>query len=164
MTNNADHQECCVKFEPGSWDAKTYIWVDKPFITESLPTFFHIPLPPMIGKMLWRMWDQAKAAGAATEMKDCIMMATDPTPWKSQWYMLVTKDVPGAQNIKLSGTFMTKVFEGPYKAVPRFMKEMDMYLAKSSKKAKMVYFHYASCPKCAKKYGHNYMVAFAQVD
>lgn len=25
------------------------------------------------------------------------------------------------------------------------------------------YFHYTSCPKCAKIYGHNYVVAFAKV-
>ena len=164
MTDTNDHHECCAKFEPDVWDGKTHVWVDKPFITESIPIFFHIPFPPMIGKMVWRMWEQAKDAGAATDMKDCIMMATDPSPWKSEWYMLVTKEVPGANNIKLSGTFMTKVFDGPYNGVPRYMKEMDAHLAGNGKKALKYYFHYASCPKCAKKYGHNYIVAFAQVE
>lgn len=25
-------------------------------------------------------------------------------------------------------------------------------------------FHYSTCPKCAKLHGHNYVVAFAQVE
>lgn len=25
-------------------------------------------------------------------------------------------------------------------------------------------FHYTTCPKCAKLHGHNYVVAFAQVE
>lgn len=164
MTDTNDRKECCAKFESDVWDGKTHVWINKPFITESMPTFFHIPFPPMIGKMVWRMWGQAKDADAATDMKDCIMMATDPSPWKSEWYMLVTKEVPGANNIKLSGTFMTKVFDGPYNDVPRYMKEMDAYLAGKGKKSIKYYFHYASCSKCAKKYGHNYIVAFAQVE
>ena len=26
------------------------------------------------------------------------------------------------------------------------------------------YFYYTTCPKCAKKHGHNYVVGFAQVE
>lgn len=26
-----------------------------------------------------------------------------------------------------------------------------------------LYFHYTTCPKCAKKYGHNYVVLFTEV-
>ena len=35
--------------------------------------------------------------------------------------------------------------------------------ASQGKKAGKYYFYYTSCPKCAKKYGHNYIVAFAEV-
>lgn len=29
--------------------------------------------------------------------------------------------------------------------------------------AKKYYVHYAYCPKCEKKFGHNYMILFAEV-
>jgi hypothetical protein len=47
--------------------------------------------------------------------------------------------------------------------VPKYIKEADTYLASLGKKAKKYYFYYTTCPKCAKKYGHNYIVAFAEV-
>jgi hypothetical protein len=40
---------------------------------------------------------------------------------------------------------------------------MDAMLANNGKKSKKYYFYYTTCPKCAKKYGHNYIVAFAEV-
>jgi hypothetical protein len=33
--------------------------------------------------------------------------------------MTVTKEIPGAENVQLSGTFLSKVFDGPYNAVPK---------------------------------------------
>ena len=78
--------------------------------------------------------------------------------------MAVEKEVPDANNVKLSGTFLTKVFDGPYNAVPKWIKQMDEYVAEKGRKTKKYYFHYTTCPKCAKIYGHNYVVAFAQVE
>lgn len=48
-------------------------------------------------------------------------------------------------------------------AVPKFIKQMNGYLAAQGKKAKDYYIHYAYCPKCAKKYGDNYMILFAKI-
>jgi hypothetical protein len=55
------------------------------------------------------------------------------------------------------------VFDGPYNHVPKYLKEFHKYLALIEKKPKKIYFYYTTCPKCAKKYGHNYIVAFAEV-
>ncbi len=157
-------EPCCPPFDPALWDEKTHVWNDKPFIKDSMRVFFHIPFPPMIRKLLSRMWDKVKAAGANADEKDVLVMATDPTPWRTEWYMSITKDVPGAENVKLSGTFITRVFDGPYNAVPKWIRQMDQYLAKQGKKSKRYFFHYTSCPKCAKLRGHNYVIAFAEVD
>jgi len=43
------------------------------------------------------------------------------------------------------------------------MKEMDKWLAESGRKAEKYYFYYTTCPKCAKKYGHNYIVVITQI-
>jgi hypothetical protein len=109
------------------------------------------------------MWKKAQDAGAASDMKDFLLLAYDPSPWKSELYMNVTKEVPGAENVKLTGSFTSKVFDGPYNQVPKYLREFEKYLGGEGKKAKKYYFYYTTCPKCAKKYGHNYIVAFAEV-
>ncbi|MDD3732973.1 MAG: hypothetical protein PHU88_11430 [candidate division Zixibacteria bacterium] len=58
---------------------------------------------------------------------------------------------------------MSRVFDGGYNAIPKFIKIMDEYLAETGKKAKDYYIHYAYCPSCAKKFGHNYMILFAEI-
>ena len=98
-------------------------------------------------------------------IKDTFLwLSYDPSPWKSEHYIAVTKQVPNAENVKLSGTFMSKVFDGPFNAVPKWIKEMEGYLTTKGKKAKKYYFYFTTCPKCAKKYGHNYVVTFAQIE
>lgn len=163
MTDHSHEQACCPVFDPAPWDYVTHEWVDKPFIKDYLPQFLHMPLPWMMGKRIGRMWKKAQDEGATTEMKDFILLAYDPSPWKSELYMTVTKEVPGAENVKLTGTFMSKVFDGPYSHVPKYLNEFRRYLVLKEKTAKKYYFYYTTCPKCAKKYGHNYIVGFAEV-
>lgn len=163
MINNPNN-ECCPEFKPEKWDHKTLHWQSKKFVKDTIPTFFHIPCPPMIGKKIRRMWKATESAGAAMPNKeDMLVLFRDPSAFKSEIYMSVEKDVPSEQNVVISGDFMSRVFEGAYNAIPAFMKEMDAYLAKTGKKAKDYYVHYAYCPGCAKKFGHNYMVLFARV-
>lgn len=156
-------EPCCPEFNSEPWDRKTHQWQGKQFIKDSIPVFFHFPWPPMIGRLVSRMLEKAKKAAAVPEAKETLLMATDPSPWRSEWFLSVTKDVPDAENVKLSGTFVTRVFDGPYSAVPKWIKEMDKYLADQGKKAEKYYFHYTSCPKCAKLRGHNYVIAFGQI-
>ncbi len=154
-------KECCPEFDPKRWDKKEFKWKDKPFIKETVPTLFHIPFPPMIGKKIMKMWNIVKEAKAEPPIKEWLVLFHDPSPFKSEIYMMTTKPIDNAAYI--SGTFQAKVFDGPYNAIPKFIKEMEKYLSKKGKKAKDYYVHYAYCPKCAKKSGHNYMILFAEV-
>ena len=104
-----------------------------------------------------------KANAESEDKQEWLVLFHDPTPFKSELFMSSTKDVPGANNINISGTFISKVFDGPYNAVPKSIKQMDSYLAKKGEKSKDYYVHYAYCPKCSKKYHHNYAVLFAEV-
>ena len=63
----------------------------------------------------------------------------------------------------ISGTFMTKVFEGPYKDIRNWVKEMTEYVASKRQKTEKIYFFYTTCPKCAEHYGKNYVVILAKV-
>ena len=161
--NSKDKNQCCLKFNPKPWNEKTHHWKNKLFIKDTVPQLFHMPFPPMIGRMIQRQWKKAQDAGAAPDIKDFLWLSYDPSPWKSEHYIAVTKEVPNAENTKLSGKFISKVFDGPFNSVPKWVKEMDAYLAKKGEKLMKYYFYFTTCPKCAKKYGHNYVVAFAQI-
>ena len=157
-------KECCPEFNPGKWDKQTLNWDSKQFIKDKIPTLFHIPYPPMIWKKITKMWKAAEDAKATSENKeDILVLFTDPSPFKSEIYMSVTGNVPNENNITISGTFACMVFDGPYNAIPKFIKQMNEYLAETGKRAKKYYVHYAYCPGCAKKFGHNYMILFAEV-
>ena len=77
--------------------------------------------------------------------------------------MAVKIQIPDAENVKFCGTFLSKVFDGSYNDVPKWIKEMAPWVASKGKSVKKYYFYYTTCPKCAKIYGHNYVVAFAEV-
>jgi hypothetical protein len=164
MHNTDSSEVCCPAFDPAPWDERSHVWEEKLFIKDIVPQLFHIPLPWSVNRTIKRMWDKANEAKAAPDIKDFMILAYDPSPWKSEFYMAVTNEISGAENVKLTGTFLSKVFDGPYNAVPKWIKEMDNYVKSKGKTVKKYYFYYTTCPKCAKKYGHNYVVAFAQVE
>ncbi len=158
-------EECCPKFHPERWNRKTFSWKQKPFIRESVPEFFHIPYPPMIAKKIANMMKLAKDAHKVEEnTEDALLLFMDPHPFKSNIYLSVTGNVPNANNTTLSGKFISRVFDGAYNEIPKFMKQMNVYLERQNKKAKNIYVHYAYCPKCAKIEGHNFMIFFAEID
>jgi hypothetical protein len=161
--NHSDSEICCPVFDPEPWDRKTWEWQDKLFLKDSMRTFFHIPNPATVGKVVGRMWKAATEAGAAPDLKDFILMANDPTAFRGDYYLNLTQEIPGANMVRISGTFYTRVFDGPYNAVPKWIRELKADAAAQGKEFVDYYFYYTTCPKCAKKYGHNYVVAFARV-
>lgn len=157
-------QECCPEFDIEKWDKKAFNWENKLFIKETIPTLFHIPFPPSIGKKVTKMHSLATNTDATIPDKtDALILFRDPSAFKSEIYYAVTKDVDGANNTSISGSFVAKVFDGPYNSVPKYIKEMEEFLKEREQKAKDYYIHYAYCPKCAKESGHNYMILFALV-
>ena len=159
-----ENKECCSKFNPEKWDKKTFNWQDKSFIKETIPTFFHIPFPPMIGKKVMKMWDLAQKSNATLPNEnETLILFRDPSAFKSEIYCSVTKNVEAANNTTISGIFVAMVFDGPYNAIPKYIKKMEEYLKEKNKTPKDYFVHYAYCPKCAKKFGHNYSILFAEV-
>lgn len=157
-------EECCPEFKTEKWDKKTFDWDRKLFLKETISTFFHIPLPASIGKKVTRMHTLAEKQEAAIPDKtDALILFRDPSAFRSEIYYAVTKNVEGATNDTISGSFAARVFDGPYSSVPGHIKDMNKYLAEKGQVAKDYYIHYAYCPKCAKKFGHNYMILFAKV-
>lgn len=151
---------CCEPFNPELWQEKEITWNDKIFVKDHVASFFHIPIG-MGNKIVKNMHLIEKAEA---KIQNQIMMTDEKSLWGADIYIDVTKDVPGAQMTKISGTFLTKVFEGPYQNVPKWIQEIREYAKSKNKEIKKIYFYYTTCPKCAKVYGKNYVVLLAQIN
>ncbi|HOW08888.1 MAG TPA: hypothetical protein PLX08_03705 [Bacteroidales bacterium] len=158
------NEECCPEFKVEKWDKKTLTWENKLFIKETITTLFHIPFPPSIGKKVTKMHKLAQKTGATIpDLTDALILFHDTSAFRSEIYYAVSKEVDGANNTTVSGSFVARVFDGPFNKVPVFIKEIGKFLEERGQKARDYYVHYAYCPKCAKKYNHNYMIIFALV-
>jgi len=152
-------EECCPEFNPEPWDGKEIRWDGKKFVKDRVRSFFHIPLN--FGSVMKRCMSVIEAAGAGSPER--IVLADENSLWGADVYVEVTKDVPDARMAAFSGTFLSKVFEGPYKNVCAWMDEMKAHVQSQGKTLKKLYCYYTTCPKCAKKYGKNYVVLLAEV-
>lgn len=151
--------ECCPQFDPGPWDEKELCWTDRKFVKDRVRSFLHIPLN--FGSVMVRNMQKIEAAGAKAE--DMIVLSDENSLWGADVYIRVDKDVPNADNVTISGTFVSKVFEGPYQHVHKWIEETKQFVASQGKQIKKLFCYYTTCPKCAKKYGKNYVVILAQV-
>lgn len=153
---------CCPKPNVRDWDKAEVKWKDKMFVRDTCWQVFHIPVT--LGQMMKRITEKIERAKAMPPTKEFIMLSFDPSPWKGEHYLAVTKKVPEAENVKISGRFLTRVFEGEFKNAPKWVEEMDRYVKSKKEEMKKMYFFYTTCPKCAKYYGKNYVVGLAQVE
>ena len=150
---------CCTKFDPSPWDGKEFQWRNKRFVKDRVKSFLHIPLN--FGAVMKRNVDKIEAAGAKPE--GMIVLADENSLWGADVYIEVTQELPQANMATLSGTFLCKVFEGPYQNMKTWIKEMKAFVQSKGKSTQKFYFYYTTCPKCAKKYGKNYVVILAQI-
>lgn len=151
---------CCELFNPEPWQEKEITWQDKIFIKDHVTSFLHIPLD--MGKKIIKNMELIEIAGAKSSYQ--LMLTDEKSLWGADIYIDVVKEVPGAKMATISGTFLTKVFEGPYQNAGKWAKEMKEYVKSKGKELKKLYFSYTTCPKCAKVYGKNYVVLFAQIN
>ena len=150
---------CCPRFNPEPWDEKQVAFQDKLFVKDHVRSFFHVPLN--FGKVMVRNMERISEAKALPP--EPLMLSDENSLWGADVYIAVAKEVPGAEMVRISGTFMTKVFEGPYKNVRNWVQEMKAYVESKAKEVKKMYFFYTTCPKCAELYGKNYIVILAQI-
>ncbi len=150
---------CCPRFNPQQWDKKEVTFTDKLFIKDHVASFLHIPLN--FGKVMVR--NVEKIMEAKAQPPEPLMLSDEKSLWGADIYIAVSKDVAGAEMVKMSGTYLSQVFEGPYKNIRQWIKEMMDYVRQQGKELKKLYFFYTTCPNCAKFYGKNYVVLLAQI-
>lgn len=151
---------CCKRFNPKPWDEKVVNFDNTLFLKDRVRSIFHIPLN--FGRVMTR--DMEKIAEAKALAKTPIILSDENSLWGSDIYIAVSKKVTGFENVKMPGTFLSKVFEGPYKNMGKWIKEMQEYVAAKGKKINKLYFFYTTCPSCAKAYGKNYVVLLAKIN
>jgi hypothetical protein len=78
-------------------------------------------------------------------------------------YVHVDKPVPGLESKILTGKFYSKVYEGPFQDTGKWFNDFNKRLLEKGYKDAKVYTWYTTCPKCAKKYGKNYVAMVAKV-
>ena len=151
--------ECCPRFDPKPWDDRVITWDKKLFLQDRVRSFVHIPLN--FGAVMKRSMTSIEAAGAASD--EMIVLSEENSLWGADVYIAIAKEVPGARMARLSGTYLAKVFEGPYRNMRNWIAEMRSYVQGKGRSLQKLYFFYTTCPKCSKKYGKNYVVILAQV-
>jgi Bacterial hydrolase len=160
MFDASDNEtNCCPRFNPRPWDAQELHFDGKPFVRASTVGLFHVPLN--MRSVFARTWRAIRDAHASDG--GFLVLSHDDSSWHAEHLFAVTGDVPGADMVHLSGDFLTKVFEGPFSDTPKWCADMDRYVRERGKTTEKTYFFYTTCPRCAKHYGKNYVVAVAQV-
>lgn len=78
-------------------------------------------------------------------------------------YLAVDKEIPGAENVSLSGSFFAKVYEGSFKDTGKWAQDFKATVSQNGLIVTKWYMWYTTCPKCAKKYGKNYVVFIGEM-
>jgi hypothetical protein len=160
MNMETDETGCCPRFDPLGWDGRHLVFKDKPFVRATTRNLLHVPIN--IGSVFTRVQNHIDKAGAQ-EPNGYLVMSRDLSPSQGEHLFAVTKDVPNEEMIRLSGEFIARVFEGPYRHAKNWVHDMQVAAEADGHAAKRVFMFFTNCPKCAKVYGKNYVVGLAEI-
>lgn len=153
-------EECCPKFDPEPWDGKVIKWDNKKFIKDKVLTLFYMPIN--FGGVMKKLDRKIRKAGAT--IPDYLALSDHTSKWNMDIYLAVDKEIPDAENVTLSGKFLSKVYEGPFKDTKKWSADFEAYAKEQGHELGKWYMWYTTCPKCAKKYGKNYVVIIAEIE
>ncbi len=118
-------------------------------------------MPINFGRVITGVWKKLETVNGQPE--NPIVLSEEKSMWGSDIMIETAKNIPGEDMVHLSGAFVSKVFEGPYKDLKKWLGEMGHYMEGRGQDIEKMYFWYTTCPKCAKTYGKNYVVIFAKI-
>ena len=159
-TQTPSSSTCCPEFNPAPWDDKILEWNNRKFVRDKVFTVFNIPVN--FGRVMRRLDQKVRLAGAI--MPDWLCLSDHTSGWNMDVYLAVDKEVPGAENTTLSGKYFSKVYEGPYSDTGKWCKDFENLVKSKELNIKKWFMWYTTCPKCAKKYGKNYVAILAEVE
>ena len=158
--DNQKNNHCCEEFNPIPWDNKEFNWENKKFIKGSVFTLFFMPIN--FASVIIKMFNKVQSVNG--QIQDSLCLSDHTSKWNMDLYLAVDKEIPGAKNITLSGKYISKVYEGDLKDTGKWCKDFEDYVKSKNMKVKKWYMWYTTCPKCAKKFGKNYVVIISEVE
>lgn len=151
---------CCPRFKPEYWDGKEFGFEGLRFVRVLTRSFFYMPLD--MGSVMRRTQAAVSAAGAGFEDR-YFMLSKEESLWKASHRLMVSKDVPGFENVSVGGTWYAKAYEGPFSQTGIWYRDMQAVMGEKGAPGAEILAFYTTCPKCAKAYGKNYVVLFGKL-
>lgn len=159
MNEQDESAVCCPVFQPEPWDKQVVTWENQRFIKASVHTIWYMPVT--FGAVVTRLMEAAKKANALAPQP--MLLADSVSPWSMDLYLAVEGEVPGHESVAMSGRYVSKVYDGPFKDQKKWMDDFAAYAESRGLHLRKTFAWYTTCPKCAKKHGHNYVVMIGEV-
>lgn len=143
-------------FKPELWDKKQFVWGNKRFIQKRVLSLFYRPLN-FCRIMKWLEKRVEKAGG---EHPDALCLVSINSPWSMTLNYAVNREIPGCNNCILSGTWISRVYEGTFRS--GLTDEFNNWTLQEGFSIKRIYYWYTACLKCADKSYKEYTVVLAE--
>ena len=150
---------CCAPADPAEWHEQVHHWRDALFVKDHVHEILHVPVD--FGVVMRR--DTAAIDAAEAWPLVPVTLSDERSPWGADLYIAVDRPVPGRELAILSGTYLSRLYQGSFREVGHWMQDMKSWVAHRGQRLEHLYLYYATCPKCAHKLGHNDVVLVAQV-
>jgi len=151
---------CCPRINPDDWNDITFSWEKKPFIKANVRTFFYIPLN--FGSVIRKIDKKLRAKGL--DFSEGICLSDHTSRWNMNIYISVNKPFDDNNITLFTGNYYCKMYEGNFKDTALWCADYKTAVKDKRYKETNIYMWYTTCPKCAKKYGKNYVGIFSKVN
>ena len=150
---------CCPPFDPAPWDDLIIEWSEKLFIKDKV--FCILNMPVNFGQVMTRIMTKAYKSGIT--VPDALCLSHHTSKWNMDVYLAVDKEMPDSENVKLSGKFYSRVYEGDFRKTGEWCVDFEKKAREKQITTGRMYMWYTTCPKCAKVYGKNYVAIIAEI-
>lgn len=150
---------CCPRFNAEGRDGQDLHFENKEFLRATTRSALHVPLKP--GSVFSRIQGRIRAA-KAYDPNNFVVSSRDLSPWEAEHLFPVSAEVPDEDAVKLTGDFVTEVFEGPCRSAKDWYGEIQATAREKGATTDEIYFFCTTCPKCAKAYGKTYVIGVAR--
>jgi hypothetical protein len=156
---NQTQEICCPRFNPEPYEDKFHEWKNKNFIKDKVFCLFYIPLN--FRRAMKRLNKKLITAGHSSP--DGFCLSVHKSMWNIDLLMACNYVIPNTENVKLNGKYYSRVYEGDFKNTDSWIKDFKQFTQQKGIKTRKPLFWYTTCPKCANKFGKNYVVIFSEV-
>ena len=118
-------------------------------------------MPLNFGNVMRRLDKKVREASASVPEYLCLSEHT--SAWNINLYLAVDKKIPDSETIVFSGSYYCKVYEGNFKDTGKWCKDFESTIKTKGYCSEKMFMWYTTCPKCAKKYGKNYVVILGKI-